>query len=174
MINKTYIMKRSVLFVLSLFLIQLCVAQSTEVQHLLDKWELNKENTLSYIDSMPADQMTFKPTPEVQSFREQCHHVARNMIWISTSFLGGKGFEKREPQSKEEIRQYLSEVFDYVIETIPNVDSLNMDEDIEFFTGPLPRRRTLFLLDNHLTHHKGQWIFYLRLNGANPPRFRGW
>lgn len=29
-------------------------------------------------------------------------------------------------------------------------------------------------MDNHLAHHRGQMIIYLRLQGIKPPAYTGW
>jgi uncharacterized damage-inducible protein DinB len=40
--------------------------------------------------------------------------------------------------------------------------------------GSSTKNRILNLMDNHLAHHRGQMIVYLRLKGIEPPSYVGW
>ncbi|MGK0251702.1 MAG: putative damage-inducible protein DinB, partial [Gammaproteobacteria bacterium] len=45
---------------------------------------------------------------------------------------------------------------------------------VEFFAGPKSRMQILNLLQDHVTHHRGQLIVYLNLNSIEPPQYSGW
>src|SRR5215475_15733447 len=52
-------------------------------------WKRARKWTLDYVDAMPENAMSFKPTPEIRSFAEQMLHLA---FWnyAFAEFLGGK------------------------------------------------------------------------------------
>ena len=43
---------------------------------LITDYERAKEFTLKYLNTMPADKYSYKPTPEILSFREEALHLA--------------------------------------------------------------------------------------------------
>lgn len=144
----------------------------------LSKLEGAKEYTIAIADAMPAETYTFKPTEEQRAFHEQLTHIIGNMIWLSTSYLGGEGLAAADtetpPTAKEDIVALLEQSFDYSYETAKSFDHSKIDEEVDFFAGPMSRRRVMFLMMDHLAHHRGQLVVYLRLNDIEPPRYRGW
>jgi uncharacterized damage-inducible protein DinB len=152
--------------------------QAPFIEDFLSKWENARIYTIEFAESMPAEKYDFKPTDEQRGFNEQLTHMCGNMIWLSTAFLDGKGLaaadEEHPPTEKEEILILLQETFDYVAETVRAFDYSTIDNEVDFFAGPMTKRRIFFLLADHLTHHRGQLADYLRLNDITPPRYRGW
>ncbi len=153
-------------------------AQDQFVADYLEKWSNAKEYTTQVAEAMPADKYSFIPTENQRAFHEQMTHMCANMIWLSTTYLDGKGLESAQseepPTSKEEIMTLITESFDYVTETLESFDPDRLDEEIEFFAGPMTRRQGLYLMADHLAHHRGQAVVYLRLSGIDPPRYKGW
>ena len=43
-----------------------------------------------------------------------------------------------------------------------------------FFAGPKSKFQILNLLEDHVTHHRGQLIVYLNFKNSIPPSFIGW
>ena len=148
------------------------------IEDYLAKWENAEKYTVDVAEAMPAEFYDFKPTEGQRAFHEQLTHMCGNMIWLSTSNLGGKGLataeEETPPTGKEEVIALLKETFGYVRETISGFDPETIDEEVDFFAGPMSRRRVLLLMTDHLAHHRGQLVVYLRLQGIEPPRYRGW
>lgn len=142
------------------------------------KWENAREYTLEYAEAMPSTLYDYEPAEDTRPFHEQLTHVCGNMIWLSTDFLGGEGLTGKEvdnpPVDKAGVIALLEKSFDYTAETVAALDSDDLDEEVQFFAGPMTRRRILFLLTDHVTHHRGQLAIYLRLQGIVPPRYRGW
>ncbi len=144
----------------------------------LSKWSNARDYTIDFAEAMPAELYNFKPTKDQRSFHEQLTHMCGNMIWLSTAFLDGKGLasadEEHPPTEKDELLVLLQETFDYVDETVRAFDYSTIDEEVDFFAGPMSKRKVFFLINDHLTHHRGQLAVYLRLNDITPPRYRGW
>ena len=144
----------------------------------LSKWQNSKAYTLECAEAMPSESYDFSPVPDTRAFHEQLTHLCGNMIWLTTTYLGGEGLRSVEtnepPTDKEGIIQLLNESFNYATTTFESFDMDSIDEDIEFFAGTMSRRKVFFLIADHLTHHRGQIIVYLRLNNIKPPGYRGW
>ena len=141
------------------------------------KWLHAMEYTLEFAELMPADQYDFSPTQSQMPFHRQLTHIAGNMIWITSAYLGGTGFEddpKEPPTSKKKVIKHLQKAFDYATGVIEAFDEDDLDASVDFFAGAMSKRRMFFLLDDHVAHHRGQMVVYLRLNDIEPPRYRGW
>ena len=123
---------------------------------------------------MPADQYSYKPTDEVRTFEDQVVHTANNIVWLSSSYLDGGTFEKETPTGKDACIDYLTRALAFAKSAQENLDLSSLDDEVDFFAGPMRKRRILFLLNDHLTHHRGQMIVYLRMNGIKPDRYKGW
>jgi uncharacterized damage-inducible protein DinB len=144
----------------------------------LSKWQNAMQYTVEFAEAMPAESYDFQPMEDERAFHEQLTHMCANMIWLSTSYLGGEGLASADtdepPTSKEEVIKLLRESFEYTAKTIAAFDIEEMDEEIEFFAGPMSKRKVFFLIVDHLTHHRGQLVVYLRLKDIKPPSYRGW
>ena len=142
------------------------------------KWENAMAYTMEFAELMPADAYDFKPTEEQRSFAEQLTHICGNILWLSTDYLGGKditgGEFDKNPTEKAEVITLLEKSFQHAAETISNFDPDHLDDEVQFFAGPMSKRRIMFLMTDHVTHHRGQLVVYLRLKGLEPPAYRGW
>ena len=63
-------------------------AQFTQSQ-MVAEWQRAKTYTKAYLDAMPADGYSFKPTPEIRSFAEQMLHLATDNYGFA-AFASGK------------------------------------------------------------------------------------
>jgi len=141
------------------------------------KWENAKNYTLELVTSMPEEHLDFKPTPEIRSFKEQCAHIVKNMVWLSSSYLSDSSFEEEpdlEKLGKEELLDWMERAFDFAGEIARAVPVKDLETQVDFFAGPMSKRQIMILMNDHVTHHRGQLIIYARLKGIKPPRYRGW
>ena len=67
-----------------------------------------------------------------------------------------------------------SQTFGYVGRLIEAVDDQKLGEEIEFGGVKMPKENIFYLMRDHATHHRAQAILYLRMNGVEAPRYRGW
>ena len=152
-------------------------AQDAFLKEYLIKWQNGAQYTIELAKAMPEDKYDYRPVPNVRSFREQVVHIMNNMVWLSSSFLTKADFEgdlKRKDLSKEEIIILLGQATDFAQKAVEELDPKNLDEKVEFFAGPMTKRQILVLMNDHMTHHRGQIIVYARINDIKPPRYRGW
>lgn len=144
----------------------------------LSKWQNAMEYTLDFAEAMPEESYTFRPMKDGRAFHEQLTHLCGNMIWLSTSYLGGGGLASAEtdepPTKKDDIIRLIRESFEYTAATIEAFNVADIDDTVEFFAGKMSKRKVLFLIQDHVTHHRGQLVVYLRLKDIEPPGYRGW
>ena len=159
-------------------------AQSPFITDALSKWQGMKSYTLAVAEAMPAEKYTYQPMPEESTFAFQLIHMANNMYGLSARLIRNteppldlKVFENRVKNntiSKKEIMEHLSNAFDYAEETFAQMTDKTLEEELDFWGGHSTKRKIVFLLNDHQTHHRGQLIVYLRLNGISPPKYIGW
>ena len=141
------------------------------------KWENSKDYAIKLVASYPESAYGFKPSPEEMSFQEQVLHIVDNINFLSSSFLLTDVPVKRSEKavlSKQELLTILADAYDRGAVAHTKLRADQLDEKIKFFAGPKTRRQMLILMHDHQTHHLGQLIVYLRLNGIKPPSYVGW
>lgn len=152
-------------------------AQNETIEAFLEKWENSKMYLLEIAKAMPEDKYDFKPTEREMSFGAQLIHIKGNMDWLSTSYFTNAKFDKKKDEnqySKDEIITMLETSFNNVYEVIKNTKPESLKEKVDFFAGPKSKLQILNLLQDHVTHHRGQLIVYLNLNEITPPKYTGW
>lgn len=143
----------------------------------LEKWENSKNYLLEVIEAMPEEFFAFKPTEREMSFQEQLVHIQGNMDWLSTTYFTTEKFIRSssdESYTKEELKERLRTSFDATANKVISATDSSLSEIVDFFSGPKSKFQILNLLQDHVTHHRGQLIVYLNLKGVEPPRYVGW
>lgn len=147
---------------------------------LLLSWKNSEKYTLSVYNQMPDDKLDWKYTPESMSFRTQFVHC----ITFTASQLCGrmnlknpydlKKKEYWEKLTKSELETELKEFYSWarVISEESSNETLTKKES--FVGGDLPIWKILYAMENHIIHHRGQAICYLRLNGITLVGYIGW
>jgi uncharacterized damage-inducible protein DinB len=101
------------------------------------------------------------------------------MDWHSQTLLGGRkprDWEtdtelKVDLKSKSEMILTIDKTFELTTKLITEFDTLKLNDRINYLGLERTKRQILLLLSDHITHHRGQMIVYLRLNGISPPRY---
>jgi len=169
-------MKNYILLIV-LFVSTITKAQDTPIAAFLEKWENSKNYLVEMAEAMPEDKYTYKPTERQKTFQEQLIHIKQNMDWLSSTYFSKekkKDQKKASYTSKAEVITAIKEAFDNTSEIIKKGSPEELKEIVEFFAGPKTKLQILNLLQDHVTHHRGQLIVYLNLNDVKPPRYRGW
>jgi len=169
--------KKSITTLITIFILSQLNAQNDVKSAFLLKWENSKNYLLEIAKVMPEDTYHYKPTERQMSFEEQLLHIKENMVWLSESYFVDTNFVKSEkviPQTKETIIKELEIAFNKVAEIIKNVPFDDLKVEVDFFAGPKSKLQILNLLQDHVTHHRGQLIVYLNLNNIKPPKYSGW
>ena len=153
--------------------------QNDFIKEYLERLENSRTYLLLVAESMPEENYKFKATPESLSFEENLMHIAWAMDWHSQSLMGGREARdwntdtelKVADKSKQEMMAKVNETFDKTIEFISQFDTKRLDERLDYFGLDRTKRQVLLLLADHITHHRGQMLVYMRLNGLTPPRY---
>lgn len=169
---------KKIVLILALSTFSISLSQQLSAKSaFLEKWENSKNYTLAVAEAMPEAAYDYKPTERQMSFREQLVHIKGNMDWLGTSYFSTEEFEREKtplPETKAETIVLLSAAFDTVIERVANTPEEDLKTIVEFFSGPKSKIQILNLLQDHVTHHRGQLVVYLNLNNVEPPRYIGW
>ena len=143
-----------------------------------DVWKRSMSNSRELAEAMPANLYDYKPTPEAMSFGDQILHIASNISYLAATINGEKMsfFEKEDRQSldKDSIIEILDAANNHVLDLIKNTDQSQLDEEIVFANENMTKENIFYLLRGHQTHHRGQALVYLRLNGIATPAYVGW
>jgi len=164
---------------LSLFVQPIFAQESDFIKEYLERLEKSKEYLILVAETMPEDKYDFKAMPESMSFAENLMHIGWAMDWHSQSLMGGREARdwntdtelKADDKSKKEMIAKISETFGKTIEFISNFDLNRLEERLDYFGADRTKRQILLLLADHITHHRGQMLVYMRLNGLKPPRY---
>lgn len=152
--------------------------RSKAMKELDATWKNARKWTLDYVDAMPEEALSFKPTPEIRSFAEQMLHLA---FWNYglTEWIAGKpnpfGKDQKTLESKTEyktkaaLRKVVEQSYDFVIGALGDLDDAKLLEQVSFFNSKTTRLFVLTTALDHQAHHRGQTTIYLRLKGVTPP-----
>lgn len=145
----------------------------------LERMENSRKYLILVAEIMPEEKYNFKAMPESMSFAEHLMHIAWAMDWHSQSLMGNREARdwntdtalKVDNKSKAEMIATVDKTFDDTIAFISNFDVNKLEERVDYFGLDRTKRQVLLLLADHITHHRGQMLVYLRLNGLKPPRY---
>ncbi len=166
---------KKILSILVLFITMASFAQQTTVKAaFLEKWENSKNYLVAIAEAMPEDAYDFKPTEREMTFGEQLLHIQGNMEWLSSTYFNKAKTESSDENDKVAIIEALQTSFDGVKKAIESTSEEKLSEIVEFFAGPKSKLQILNLLQDHVTHHRGQLIVYLNLKNVAPPKYVGW
>ena len=135
------------------------------------------ELNMAFADAMPGDKYGFRPVPEIRTYAEQLLHVAGSNVWFTSTYITGAenpgiNFEPEAP-SKEAVTDLMKQSDDFVKSSISGMSDEEMAEIVETFAGEISKSTVCWLMRDHMTHHRGQMIIYLRMNGMAPPEYVG-
>ena len=157
----------------------LIAQQDNFIEDYLERFENSRKYLILVSEMMPEDTYNFKATPETLSFAENLLHIGYAIDWHSQSLLGGR--ESREwktdtiykvaNKSKKEMIATIDKTFDETINFIKQFDTTLLNDELDYFGLNRSKRQIFSLLADHITHHRGQMLVYLRLNGIVPPRY---
>jgi uncharacterized damage-inducible protein DinB len=138
------------------------------------------ENSLLYfyslVERIPDSSFHYRPSPEIMSTREQILHVLNNLVYLSNFYFGYAAREELigSLYSKDEllsILQNLSQTLPSHLLSLPEETFLKPQSFRDF---QLSGHQILNLMKDHIAHHRGQIIVYIRLLELQPPPYIGW
>lgn len=176
-IFKVINMKSNIVLLIAFFSTNIITAGNFKDNY-LPVWERATNYTLEVVRAMPADNYDYRATDEVGSFAGLSGHIAGNIFWLTSRLIKDEDNQidriEWKELSKEEIISYLKQAFNYVAETVKEINEEELNDTLEFGGETMNKERIFGLMRDHMTHHRAQLILYLRLNKIEPPRYVGW
>ncbi|OAV45714.1 DinB family protein [Lewinella sp. 4G2] len=152
-------------------------------QEWLDKWENSLAYTLETLMLLEEKDLDYRPTEDQMTLREQFHHMAGNIYFLTGKFIHApEGFDRKaitatfaDDADKTELAATLTKAYFFGAKAARRLNEEAWNSSVpDFFAGPKSKRVVFNLLQDHATHHRAQTLVYLRLLGYTPPRYRGW
>ncbi|MEL7003371.1 MAG: DinB family protein [Bacteroidota bacterium] len=131
-------------------------------ERLLSILEKSRTYTLSVADAMPESSFNTQLIRDSWEFGDLLNHIAYGIQWWDSNVIKKIVTEWEEPATptnKEDIMMYIHEGYDMVKRTIE--ESEISDDLINNFNSTL----------DHITHHRGQAVLFLRKNNITPPEY---
>jgi hypothetical protein len=141
-------------------------------------WKRSMDYTLQVFEQMPDTRLDFRYEKEAFTFRGQFVHCLNfssgqlaSRFGVPDIFENPKNWNKiSKTEMNEEIKQFYVWV-DKLAKEVPAKKLLAMDE---YVGEALPLWKILYAIENHIIHHRGQAVCYLRLCGVIPEGYYGW
>ncbi|MCU0443842.1 MAG: DinB family protein [Microscillaceae bacterium] len=145
---------------------------------LLEAWQQSEIMTMTIAKQMPDDFFGFKATDEVMTYAEQFRHCA---VYTCNQIAGrlkmDSPYKDKKPPvelTKTQTLDELAKMYVFVKQVIQQLSEEKMLEQVKFGKHTIPVWRFLYALENHIIHHRGQCVVYLRLKGIKPEGYYGW
>jgi hypothetical protein len=130
-------------------------------------------NFIKAAEKMPEDQYDFKPTPDMQSFKERVAHIAVSNMMCSTLKGEPKTLDAKTLKSKADVVAALKDGFatcDAVINNLTDADAVTM---VASGRGSRSKLAMGWGLVAHTNELYGYICVYMRLKGIVPPSSEG-
>jgi len=131
-------------------------------EQLLITLENSKKYTLAVAEAMPANGYSFKPAGAGWNFLELLHHVDYGIQWWEQNYVRSVETPWNPPpakHNKKEIDTYLKEAYASLKNSI---STLKENDDL---------MKGFYATIDHITHHRGQAVLFLRCKGIDPPEY---
>lgn len=147
-------------------------------KELLDAWLASEKVTLLTAGQMPEEMYSFRYTPEAMTFAEQWRHCCQFTVGQMQADFGMPNLyaDQKLPKvmTKQQVLAELTRMYAFVRQTIESVPAEKLLADVDFGENKIPGWRLLCAMENHIIHHRGQCMVYLRLKGITPQGYYGW
>ena len=176
-------MKKTFIVTLTFFFCNLLIPISAQenifIQDYLERLENSQKYLILLAETMPEDKYNYKASSESLTFAENLMHIGFAIDWHSQSLLGGRKSRvwktdtiyKVANKSKKEMIQIINNTFKEAKNLIKKFDANKLNDTLDYFGLKRSKRQIFLLLSDHITHHRGQMLVYMRLNGLVPPRY---
>lgn len=156
------------------------------LQSLIAEFEQEVNSTRKLLKAIPEKDLNYKPSPVSWTMGELAQHIATIYYWYVGTFandvydMANDEFERGSP---EDIKATL-ELFESNVEKARESLKSASEDSLQILwtmkvagrtvLGPLPRAVVVrSFLFNHVYHHRGEMIVYLRSTGNKPPGLYG-
>lgn len=131
------------------------------------------KNLMAAADDIPADKLSYKPTPAQMSFAQIMVHLAQGNDFLCGTIAGTKAPQRTKiaaTDSKEILNARLKETFAFCDQVLATLDDSKLSEQLPMFGGRMMSRAAVMTLTTgDWADHYSQTAIYMRLNGMLPP-----
>jgi uncharacterized damage-inducible protein DinB len=135
-----------------------------------------RRNLAEAAAAMPAEEYSFKPTPQVRSFAELVGHVINGNFYFCSQARGDKptfGGDYSKTTDKAALVKALNEALESCDATYTGTTDANVNQavGVQGRGSSKPTTRGLVLMFNttHNNEHYGNMVVYMRLKNHVPP-----
>ncbi len=129
-----------------------------------------KKVILISADMMPAENYSFRTTPQVRTFGELVAHVADAQIAICSVAKGeSKSGNAKGKTSKADLVAALKTSFDYCDPVYDSMTDASGAQMVKLFGNDRTKLGVLFFNNTHDNETYGTMVAYLRIRGLVPP-----
>lgn len=147
-------------------------------EELVEAYKSSERMTMVTAGQMPDEHYFFKYTPEAMSFSEQFRHC----IVFNCSQLADKtswenpyrDIKLPVQMPREDLLAELKNFYKHMRMAIKGMPAEEFFKEVGFGGEKIPVWRFFYALENHIVHHRGQAMVYLRLKGTIPVGYVGW
>ena len=153
---------------------------------LLGELKFEAENTRKLFNAVTDDVLAYKPNDFNWSIAQLCAHTAEVYNWWPNTLkdnvfeMSTYKYDKGDISNMKSIKKKLEENITKAVKALENypeerfMEMWSMKNNGEDLMPPAPRIQVIrgFLM-NHLYHHRGELIAYLRTNGKAVPGLYG-
>ncbi|MEM8509741.1 MAG: DinB family protein [Bacteroidota bacterium] len=141
-------------------------------------WLQSEKMTLTNVNQMPPEFFKFKYADGAMTFSEQWRHCVIytcGQLASRTSLENPyHGIKLPVQMPKTAVIRELKTMYAFVRRSIETLSDENLLSNCDFLGESIPVWRLFYAMENHIIHHRGQCIVYLRLNGIVPKGYYGW
>lgn len=155
-------------------------------ESLLAELKFEADNTRKLFDAIPNEALNYRPNDFNWSIAEMASHTAEVYSWWEATLNQNEldmetySYDKGNIEDIANIKQKLEENIGKAVASLENYEEQKFTENWGMRAGekelmpPMPRIQVIrsFLM-NHLYHHRGELIAYLRANGQRVPGLYG-
>ena len=159
----------------------LCLSQPPDLKsmsgHARSLQSQVKVNIVKAAEKMPAEDYSYRPTPDIRSYAELIAHVAdANYLFCSAALNDKNPGQKTEEAVKKDatkpkaaIIEALTTSFAYCDKAYAAMTDQNASEPVKFFGQERARIGVLSFNTSHNFEHYGNIVTYLRMKKIVPP-----
>jgi uncharacterized damage-inducible protein DinB len=131
-------------------------------EQLLTHLENSRNYMLEVMEKMPESMYDFKPVNTVWNFKELANHIAYGITWWQDNYILKTETEWNPPAIAHTKAETISRLEDAYESLKKAMGSIPITDEIMI---------GFFSTCNHITHHRGQMVSYLRCNNVTAPEY---
>jgi uncharacterized damage-inducible protein DinB len=150
-----------------------------EIDQFIAVWDRESSLTRNLLQTLPQDQLDFRPDPQGRSLGELAWHLVGieaifSSIAKSRNF-GGPTPAGDRPRTVAELVAGYDRIHREAVERVRGIAPEDLDREFPFFGGQTISVRNVlwYPLLHHSIHHRGQLMMMVRLAGGVPSRVYG-